>query len=451
MAAIINPIWNGGPQAKGALGVRKDPATVKMKSRWTEYIQELIHDFAKYTDFQTTKIGGTAGIHSASQLNTVTIETSAQITPAMKLEYYSDDDQFFEAIFVAQGFSYDAEIVNKAKTRLLTELINKKMYMVKCGPFKPGPLLELSMPANKLGLLQERKVEIMTIHKETGQRLLSLFDSRPVQGNVGTERQAERPPANEHVFLVFDTGNKLLRDVKMNAAAFAPAPGGSFTMHNIHSLSTYSDSASKPVAGANVKYAYTVPIPGPGNRKLKSLDWFCDHAKMRVIGPKDAVFLSQYEITLSASAPNVHSQSVVQKWKLGTDQVKTIADSHKDNTKTKVIAEINGGLTKKDVKYAAERKRSGDYGQVRALKLFPELAVLPVGQGVFRYVATGTQAGTAELWPTRNGGLETKKKWFRDRAYFVTGDKPAAGASIMAGNNTILYNTSSGVITRWKF
>ena len=452
MPTYINKIWKSGPQRTGVTGMSTLSST-PVDSSQSVLAAEEIHDFAQGTDLQPEKMRTTPGIHETSQLNST--ETTTAVTAAMKKKYYSKDEAFFEAVFTDAAFSYDAMVAaakatyNPPKTN-----INKVLYKVKCGPFKAGnkeiALRELSMPANKLGLAIERNVEVMSMSaKETGDRLLSLFDNSDISvGAVGTAVQAAKPANADHVYLIFDTGTKLLSDVHGVLGSVT----NSLTLHNIHSILTYSDSAKKSVAGTNPKYAYT-KTKADGTT-LKSLDWLCQSDILKTIHQNNAVFLSKYKITLKPAPAHIYQQHVEQKWQLckpncAAESTPNVWNSHTINNKTTIKAEVNKAKNKNAVNYATQRKRSGDHLQIYAAYIHPQLAI---NQANFTHKPSSSQKNAPlEQWHIPPGIPNQKYKWFKDRTYFVTGDKPAAIYSVACGVNTILYNTSSRVITRWKF
>lgn len=279
--------------------------------------------------------------------------------------------------------------------------------------------------------------------------------------------QARMPPPDEHVYLIIDTGHKLIKDLKGIAASLE----GDFTIHNIHSLLVYSDSCNKSKAGSEPKSNYEVtPLAGT---TLQAVDWYCDHDDLQRIHQNNAVFLSQYNIVLNPADHGAHHQNVQQTWKLccrpvnaqghkllkdlpgGWKQTGNLTNAHLDNNRTTVGAEFNKATTHEEANYALQRKRSGDHFQIYAAYHFPTLAVEEGASFTHNpFVKTGHAPPPLRPWnsnPHQIPELHEQYKWFKDRTYFVTGDLPAAIYSVMCGVNTILYNPSTHVCTRFKF
>ena len=181
-----------------------------------------------------------------------------------------------------------------------------------------------------------------------------------------------------HVFFIQDVAGDVVKQLK-----YVYGGDSIYHIHIINSVETIGDSASKIKPDCKKKYLYK-KHPGV-NSKVRLFSWL--HTKNReIIGSTDNFILSSYNIK-TKYAETTGQFKINQTW---NDEF--YHDINKENNKTKIINEINNVLGKdssgkdrtfynknirdidiKQISRALQRKRSGDYLQIKFAKDFPSI------------------------------------------------------------------------------
>tara|TARA_B100001094_G_scaffold76915_1_gene73267 strand:+ start:89 stop:1330 length:1242 start_codon:yes stop_codon:yes gene_type:complete len=263
----------------------------------------------------------------------------------------------------------------------------------------------------------------------------------------------------DEIFFIIDTGanfvTKILRGLD---AGTDPVPN----IHIINTPATCGDSATKPLPCAKAwKTEQT------SNMKIYS--WY-EFDKTKTTNVNDEVMLSAYEI-VTEPAGNKYIQK--QKWYYyppassvsynlpAPQQIQPVINNAKKENNITTIKKLL--LEKLDTRsgkfntdsgilpsWYVQRKRSGDYLQIKAAKNFPGHAAQESDAQQYYWLQTGPpNTTTTGSSPTRifkplqtqlSADISEKKEWYRKRTYFLTIDWPAFTYASYHGVNSILIN-----------
>lgn len=253
--------------------------------------------------------------------------------------------------------------------------------------------------------------KIMRISKPTYEKnLLQLF-------------QQTTSGASDNLFFIIDTGDDLIDKLKKTK------PTKNTNLHVIHSMVTIADSAPKTKPDSN-KYT-TIPIKGS---KIVSHSWYYNVPFN--IKANNTLFMSNYYITNNCDV----QWKIKQKWNLGgpsgTSTYST-TDAHMDNNRTAIKNLLNPLLNKKSLtdkekitmNINFQKKRSGDYLQILAAKMMPDI----LAKGSVSHF-THVRGSSSSPKIIGLGNLA----YYYPRTYFVTGDWPAMSYAIYNKVNCIM-------------
>ena len=244
-------------------------------------------------------------------------------------------------------------------------------------------------------------------------------------------------PITDHIFLTIDTGDNIVD--KLKELVPTPSPPCVDIMYNTHTL---GDSAPKTKPDVK-KRNYDGE-----NLTLKT--WF-DQKKLTVV-EDDPIFKSAFSIE---TRPAKYEWKVYQLWQRNPDGGPNFSavtwDAHSDNEKNKSVKELNDiskneifksrslatpsdTETRQKINYALQKKRSGDWFQIKGCKDTPEK------------IATIPEAGILikpdhlrDTDPENKLGSDSfTQQDVRKRNFFLTGDWPAWAYAIYCGLNTVM-------------
>ena len=263
----------------------------------------------------------------------------------------------------------------------------------------------------------------------------------------------------DEIFFIIDTGAHFVTKIlKGRAAGTNPVPN----IHIINTPATCGDSATKPLPCAKAWKTEQTST-------MKIYSWY-EFDKTKTTDVNDEVMLSAYEI-VTEPAGNKYIQK--QKWYYyppaspgsydvpAPQQIQpVINNAKKENNITTIKKLLLEKLDTRTGKFNAgsgrlpswyvQRKRSGDYLQIKAAKNFPDHAAQESDAQQYYWLQTGplgtTTTGSS---PTRifnthtqslSADISEKKEWYRKRTYFLTIDWPAFTYASYHGVNSILIN-----------
>lgn len=253
-------------------------------------------------------------------------------------------------------------------------------------------------------------------------------------------------PEKDEVFFIIDYGGHFVSKILKGLSA------GTTTRPNIHIINTPAtcgDSATKSLPCAKAWNS-------ANNTNVQIYSWY-EFDKTNITQANDNVMLSAYQID---TRPSGRKYIQDQTWSFGPQVQPVIRNSQKENNITTIkklllekldrnTGEFNPGSGNLPSWYV-QRKRSGDYLQIKAAKDFPGHAAQESVQQRHYWLQTGPP-GTSTTGPqsTRifnthtqslSANINDNKDWYRKRTYFLTQDWPAFTYASYHGVNSILIN-----------
>ena len=260
----------------------------------------------------------------------------------------------------------------------------------------------------------------------------------------------------DEIFFIIDTGAHFVTKIlKGRAAGTNPVPN----IHIINTPATCGDSATKPLPCAKAWKTEKTST-------MKIYSWY-EFDKTKTTDVNDEVMLSAYEI-VTEPAGNKYIQK--QKWYYyptspgsydvqARQQIQPVNNKAKKENNITTIKKLL--LEKLDTRsgefnadsgifpsWYVQRKRSGDYLQIKAAKNFPGHAAQESDAQQYYWLQTGPPTtSTTGSSPTRIFRLDPgaqamprSEEWYRKRTYFLTIDWPAFTYASYHGVNSILIN-----------
>jgi hypothetical protein len=227
------------------------------------------------------------------------------------------------------------------------------------------------------------------------------------------------------IFFVIDTGDNLVKLLK----GLKPPGGKKYRFHIIHSVYTLGDSAPKSPPNS-LKYRCRNP-------EVQLYSWlFTDNPP---INSRDPIFMTSYNINCTV----LHRWKVYQIWKDGEQLIWQTWDSKDDHTAPQAKKEIEkrGDIYDRNNNIDIQKKRSGDYFQIRFAKKFPRYMANRRNLDLQVYNRTGYDTTSLIDDQSKFHTLfaNDHQAEYRKRTFFVTGDWPAFSYSLFNRVNSIIF------------
>lgn len=225
------------------------------------------------------------------------------------------------------------------------------------------------------------------------ENLISIFDNI-----IAIPRDNKPEIKDKHIYLIQDVAGDIVKQLKYYYTPKSKQlhPDQKFHVHVINSVETIGDSASKIAPDKQKLYTYN-SNPNTANsscyNQVRLFSWL--YSEVMNIPANDPLMISSYNITGNYLPNNQKKWIITQNWKGIGEPGGFYNNSNKDNDKTNIAKDIttaiypssvdgflygksisdssNNLLKKKRISLALQRKRSGDYLQIRFAKLFPEI------------------------------------------------------------------------------
>jgi|TARA_B110000858_G_scaffold51752_1_gene59924 hypothetical protein len=301
---------------------------------------------------------------------------------------------------------------------------------------------------NKVDILT-KTIKLFKIKKNESSQITGLFkdDSKNIFKHIKTSDASKN-----HVFFIQDVAGDVVKQLK-----YVYDGDKKYHIHIINSVETIGDSASKIKPDCKKKYLYK---KDPGNSKTRLFSWL--YTKNRELsGTKDDLMFSSYQIN-TRYAQSTGQFKIDQVWSINGSSY-YYPDINKENNRTTIRNEIkqvlgkdssgkdrsfyNKDITDKEkqqISRALQRKRSGDYLQIKFAKDFPT-----IGESDFRLILPDVQQYTIlnkQDWEYPNANSDSLIKLSTDikknNTFIITNDWPCLSYAIFNEVNVIFHNNS---------
>jgi hypothetical protein len=329
------------------------------------------------------------------------------------------------------------------------EEIVKKVFNKDKGEFRDLQEGWSVINVNYKGPLNGNKVDILTktiklfkIKKNESSQIRGLFkdDSKNIFKHIKTSDTGKN-----HVFFIQDVAGDVVKQLK-----YVYDGDKKYHIHIINSVETIGDSASKIKPDCKKKYLYK---KDPGNSKTRLFSWL--YTKNRELsGTRDDLIFSSYQIN-TRYAQSTGKFKIDQVWSINGSSY-YYHDINKENNRTTIRNEIKQALQnknfynniedikKQEISRALQRKRSGDYLQIKFAKDFPT-----IGESDFKLILPDDQQYTIlnkQDWEYPNANSDSLIKLSTDikknNTFIITNDWPCLSYAIFNEVNVIFHNNS---------
>lgn len=315
----------------------------------------------------------------------------------------------------------------------------------------------------KKNTLEEKKIKLFKIKKDESKNYTGLLGD--VSKNMFRHIKPDKY-GNNHVFFIQDVAGDVVKQLK-----YINKGTKKNYIHIINSVETIGDSASKIKPDCKKKYIYKKNPPSES--KVRLFSWL--HTKNREIEKYDELMMSSYKIKTNYTESNYTKRWMVdQVWNY-KDQVNNNEENHyysdinKTNNRTSIKEEILGltnslfnphlkNKEKRQISRALQRKRSGDYLQIKFTKDFPTLITSKDNSDFQLILPDKEQLGLLQnpqdygwVYPNENSQLyefisdkftDFNKDTIKQNSFIVTNDWPCLSYAIFNQVNVIFHNNS---------
>ena len=295
---------------------------------------------------------------------------------------------------------------------------------------------------NKVDILT-KTIKLFKIKKNESSQIIGLFkdDSKNIFKYIKTNDASKN-----HVFFIQDVAGDVVKQLK-----YVYDGVKKYHIHIINSVETIGDSASKIKPDCKKKYLYK---KDPGDSKTRLFSWL--YTKNRELnGTKDDLMFSSYKINTRYAA-NTGQFKIDQVWSISESSY-YYDDINKKNNRTNIRNEIKEVLEtrnfydksitdkdKQEISRALQRKRSGDYLQIKFAKDFPT-----IGESDFKLILPDDQQYqilNKQDWEYPNPNSDSLIKLSTDikknNTFIITNDWPCLSYAIFNEVNVIFHNNS---------
>jgi hypothetical protein len=295
---------------------------------------------------------------------------------------------------------------------------------------------------NKVDILT-KTIKLFKIKKNESSQIIGLFkdDSKNIFKHIKTSDASKN-----HVFFIQDVAGDVVKQLK-----YVYDGVKKYHIHIINSVETIGDSASKIKPDCKKKYLYK---KDPGDSKTRLFSWL--YTKNRELnGTKDDLMFSSYKINTRYAA-NTGQFKIDQVWSISESSY-YYDDINKKNNRTNIRNEIKEVLEtrnfydksitdkdKQEISRALQRKRSGDYLQIKFAKDFPT-----IGESDFKLILPDNeqyQILNKQDWEYPNPNSDSLIKLSTDikknNTFIITNDWPCLSYAIFNEVNVIFHNNS---------
>lgn len=315
----------------------------------------------------------------------------------------------------------------------------------------------------KKNTLEEKKIKLFKIIKDESKNYTGLLGD--VSKNMFRHIKPDKD-GNNHVFFIQDVAGDVVKQLK-----YINKGTKKNYIHIINSVETIGDSASKIKPDCKKKYIYKKNPPS--DSKVRLFSWL--HTKNREIKKYDELMMSSYKIKTEYAKSNyIQRWMVDQVWNYKdeenyNEENYNYSDINKTNNRTSIKEEILG-LTnslwntnlghdeKRIISRALQRKRSGDYLQIKFTKDFPTL-ITSNDNSDFQLILPDKEQLTllqnsqdyGWVYPNENSQLykfisdkftDFNKDTIKQNSFIVTNDWPCLSYAIFNQVNVIFHNNS---------
>ncbi len=314
---------------------------------------------------------------------------------------------------------------------------------------------------DKKNILEQKKIKLFKINKDESKNYTGLLgdDSKNMFRYIKPDNSG-----NNHVFFTQDVAGDVVKQLK-----YINKGTKKNYIHIINSVETIGDSASKIKPDCKKKYIYKKNPPS--DSKVRLFSWL--HTKNREINEDDELMMSSYKIKTEYAKSNYTQRWMVdQVWSFGEHKEKYL-DINKTNNRTSIKEEILG-LTnslwntnlgppknidkRRQISRALQRKRSGDYLQIKFTKDFPTLITSKDNSDFQLILPDKEQLGLLQnpqdygwVYPNENSQLyefisikftDFNEDTIKQNSFIVTNDWPCLSYAIFNQVNVIFHNNS---------